>query len=117
LHASYKASPPGEVEPITLEPFLGYARRALEGRGFFALTHSAIVPPGYASTSEVATYFLRTLAVEATPLDAPAQGLALRRVAGEKGFILRGYDGEDKGAHCAHLTLLPELIEAWMQKR
>jgi hypothetical protein len=117
LHAGYTSTATKAVDQTTLEPFLAYARRALEGRGYFALTHSAIVPPGYASTAEVATFFLQTLAVEATPLDEPANGLSLRRVAKEKGFVLRGYAGEDKGAHCAHLTLLPELVEAWMAAR
>ncbi|MBL9021873.1 MAG: hypothetical protein JNL21_06710 [Myxococcales bacterium] len=117
LHAGYKVEKTKEIDAVTLEPVLTYGRRALEGRGYLALTHSAIVPPGYASTSEVATYLLTTLAVESTPIEAGSTGLALRRVAKEKGLVVRGYAGDDKGAHCAHLTLLPELIEGWMAAR
>jgi hypothetical protein len=116
LHASYRTGL--EIEPTTLDPFLVYARRALEGRGYLALSHSAIRPPGYASTEEVATFLLHTLAVEATPLDKPSgTGLTLTRLAREKGFSVRGYAGQDKGAHCAHLELLPELLEGWKTER
>ncbi|NUO49937.1 MAG: hypothetical protein HOV80_13870 [Polyangiaceae bacterium] len=116
LHASYRTG--FEIEPTTLEPFLVYARRALEGRGYLALSHSAIRPPGYASTEEVATFLLHTLAVEATPLEKPSgTGLTLTRLAREKGFSVRGYTGQDKGAHCAHLELLPELLEGWRTER
>jgi hypothetical protein len=116
LHASYRTG--FEIEPTTLEPFLVYARRALEGRGYLALSHSAIRPPGYASTEEVATFLLHTLAVEATPLEKPSgTGLTLTRLAREKGFSVRGYAGQDKGAHCAHLELLPELLEGWKTER
>lgn len=116
LHASYRTGL--EIEPATIEPFLVYSRRALEGRGYLALSHSAIRPPGYASTEEVASFLLHTLAVEATPLDRPSgTGLLLTRLAQEKGFSVRGYAGQDKGAHCAHLELLPELLDGWKNQR
>jgi hypothetical protein len=116
LHASYRTGT--EVEPSTLEPFVAYGRRALEGRGFLGLSHSAIEPPGYASTEQVATYLLETLRVEASRVDAPAgAGLVLRRVANEKGFVVRGYAGGNEEAHCAHLGLFPELLDAWKTHR
>ena len=33
--------------------------------------------------------------------------------AAERGFFVRGYGGADKGAHCAHLGLLPEVVDLW----
>ncbi len=116
LHAGYGRGK--TVNPTTLEPFLSHARAALEGRGFFGLTHSAVAPPDYASTAEVGSYFLEVLRVDAEPVDAAADGaLRLSRVAHEKGFVLRGYTGTDRGSHCAQLGLLPELVEAWQRSR
>lgn len=117
LHAGRAGGGKG-VDASKLGPFVAAARRALDGRGTFALTHSRIVPPDYASTEEVATWLLGELGVRSNRVEAPAQGgLALVRIAEERGFTVRGYAGGDAEAHCAHLGLLADLVEDWMEKR
>lgn len=99
-----------------LRPFEDAGRRALgEPRFAFVLTHSEVATHGYASTAEVATSLIERLKVRSSLVNGTGVR-GLRRVAEERGFVLRGYGGSDKGAHCAHLALLPELIEVWRGK-
>jgi hypothetical protein len=115
LYGSYA----GDARTIVgdaLLPFESAARRALDKPRFtFLLTHSEVATHGYASTGEVATWLIEQLSVRSSLVNGTgARGL--RRVAEERGFALRGYGGSDKGAHCAHLALLPELIEIWRSR-
>ncbi|MFO0553985.1 MAG: hypothetical protein U0271_36735 [Polyangiaceae bacterium] len=115
LYASYK---PGgvEVDLDALEPFEAAARRALMETHFtFALTHSEVPTYGYASTGEVATALLSSMVVRASIVPNSAER-GLHRVAEEGGFVLRGYGGSDRDAHCAHLSLIPEIVEIWQSR-
>lgn len=115
LYGSYR---PGthEVVAEALEPFETAARRALSGPRFaFLLTHSDVQTDGYATTAEVATVLLDRLVVRSHLVKTEgARGMS--RVAEERGFVVRGYGGRDKGAHCAHLALLPEIVDVWRSK-
>jgi hypothetical protein len=110
LHAGY--GPDGHsLAAAQIAPFLTAARDAVRGASFFYLTHSEIPTSGYASTSETASFLLQQLAVQ--PAEAspdPLDPLPLRRLVDEGRFFLRGYDGTDKAAHCAHLRLLPRIL-------
>lgn len=115
LYGSYR---PGTrtVAEEGLAPFEAAARRALDQPRFaFLLTHSDVGTDGYATTGEVASTLLSNLVVRADRVTTD-QSRGLVRVAHERGFVVRGYKGNDKGAHCAHLALLPELIDVWRSK-
>lgn len=113
LDSLYAGYAPGRraVEPLTLVPFLETARSALRGGPTFFLTHTAIATQGYASTGEVATFFLDQLGLKASPVDSnPGDIRPLRRIAEEGRFSLRGYEGADRDAHCSQLHLLPSIL-------
>lgn len=115
LYGSYRGAT-HNVAVESIEPFELAAKRALESPRFaFILTHSNVETIGYASTKEVATTLLDRLVVRASLLKVTGER-GMQRVAEERGFVLRGYGGSDKGAHCAHLALLPELIDVWRSK-
>jgi hypothetical protein len=116
LYGSYVGGRGHTVDAERLASFEALARRALiEPRLSFILTHSEVPTDGYASTHEVADLLLERLVVRADR--TRAQGVrALTRRAEEKGLVVRGYAGEDRDAHCAHLALLPELIELWQER-
>jgi len=118
LYASYEGT--GNARhPAAVPRFLAAAKRSLEGDHFtFALTHSEILPPGYASTAEVADALLAELFVRSERVErSDPNGMSLSRIAGERGFVLRGYKGNDAAAHCGHLRLLPELLDVWRAHR
>jgi hypothetical protein len=113
LYGSYVGGTGRVVDAERLAPFETLARRALvEPRLSFILTHSDVPTDGYASTREVADALLERLVVRVDRTRA-AGTRALTRRAEEKGLVVRGYAGEDRDAHCAHLALLPELVELW----
>jgi hypothetical protein len=102
-----------ELDPARVAPFLGAARAALAGGPAFYLTHTDIATPGYASTSEVASFLLGALGVAPSPVEA-AEGAGpfpLRRMAEQGRLWIRGYAGADRDAHCAQLHLLPRILK------
>jgi hypothetical protein len=110
VHAAFDAQRAPDARQ--LEPFLRAGRRALEQPRFgFLLTHSSIVTEGYASTTQSADALLELLRVSSDRVDSPtALGLRQVRIARERGFELRGFEGTGPEDHCAQLGLLPELL-------
>ncbi|MCS6899858.1 MAG: hypothetical protein RMJ98_02040 [Myxococcales bacterium] len=119
LHAGYKEGTKDEVRGVQIEQFLEFARAAAAKKKFLFLSHSSIIPPGYASTTEVARYLVGEL-------DGKFKKASRKDVLGlqmisrfDKGnFLVRGYDGNDKPDHCAHIGLIADvlkthLIPAW----
>jgi hypothetical protein len=120
-----------------LRIFAAAAQQAAAGKILFTMTHSAIEPPTYAGTSAAASYLLRE--VGATPnigalFELPPRvklaccehavnpRLEQRLVPTSDTRVgllhIRGYTGETKEHHMAHLlqmaaTVLPELAERW----
>lgn len=95
-----------------LAPFVNLADRALHDGAVVVLTHSAIVPPGYASTTEVADHLLEQLGGRRRYGGLVARhGVELKTRYDEGSFHLRGYTGTGKGAHCAHLAMLGEILK------
>lgn len=117
LHADY--AEPGSSTPKgkPLVPFIDFAKQALRGDKEMLITHSEIVPPGYASTSETSAYVLEALGVRTKPAKGNAFGLELFTQFRSGDLGIAGYRGKDKPAHCAHLQLLrdivPRLEKSW----
>ena len=95
-----------------------YAARAASGNAIFFMSHSAIVPPGYASTSEVADYIINEMGGVRTPRQG-VNPFGAELVSGfdRRGMHVRGYLGGDKPAHCAHAELLAETVRDSSSRR
>lgn len=111
LHASYAPSS-REPDQGSLRPFVEAARAAKDGDGFFmAVTHSAIVPPDYASTTECCAALEKALGVKEEPVgwagEVPLPPTGQLRVGR---LVMTGYAGSDQAAHCNQLRLLPGLM-------
>ncbi|MFO0614088.1 MAG: hypothetical protein U0414_15960 [Polyangiaceae bacterium] len=107
LHASH---PIGKGQ---LDGFIRAGKRAAAGNEpfFFSMAHSAIIPDGYASTTETASYVItRTGLHRQDVVDGGQDRLPLRSVAQKGKFEVRGYAGNDKAAHCDQLRLLPIIL-------
>ncbi len=125
------------LDPLRLKAFSDYAKRAAAGEKLFFITHSNIVPTGYAGTRETSDALLKEVGISREKLsDTPVMptltslvGVVakdrvkpLRPVSqAQKGLLtVRGYTGETPEDHMSHLmqmseTALPALVERWSE--
>jgi hypothetical protein len=111
MHAGYYGDGLNEAQ---LEPFVRYAKRAASGKALMIVSHSSIIPPGYASTTETANYLINELGgrpqrAKARPSDP--MGLDLLGRFDKGGFHVRGYAGGSELDHCAHLGLYRDILK------
>lgn len=106
LHAS---KPIGKGQ---LDGFIRAGKRATNDSAFFfAMVHSAIIPEGYASTTDTANYVLTRVGAHRQEVTDGGQDLLPLRTVAQKGrFEVRGYAGNDKAAHCDQLRLLSIIL-------
>lgn len=110
LHAGYVGEGLNEKQ---LEPFVHFARRAAQKRALMLVSHSSIVPPGYASTTETANFLIHSLGGRPTRARSRASdpmGLELLARFDRGGFHVRGYAGAAELDHCAHLGLYRDIL-------
>ncbi len=101
-----------------IEQFVDYARLATKKKRFMFLSHSSIIPPGYASTTDVAKYIVGELGgtlKKASRKDVLGLEMLDRFDKGD--FHVRGYDGNDKPDHCAHIGLIRDVVKVHLAPR
>lgn len=117
MHTGYLG---GKLDEAQLKPFVGYARKAAAGQRLMFISHSSIIPPGYASSTETARHLVRALGGEprtAKPRKGDPWGLDLNSRYDRGGLHVRGYDGNDKPDHCAHIGLFRDVLSVHLAKR
>jgi hypothetical protein len=117
LHCDYQGD--GFVQ-TTLEPFVRFAKEAAASRRLMIVSHSSIIPPGYASTTETANFLVnelggRSRAVRARGSDPMGLELVSRYDAG--GFHVRGYAGNRELDHCAQVGLYRDILKVHLAPR
>jgi hypothetical protein len=118
LHAGYIDEQAHSLKQDQLTPFVAFAKRAAQKQTFMFMSHSSIIPPGYASTTEVAKYMVQRLGGK--PKKASRQdvlGLDMIERFDKGNFHMRGYTGEDKPDHCAHIGLMADIVRAHLEPR
>jgi hypothetical protein len=114
LHAGYQeGGKKGQVRAAQISQFVDYARLAVKGKRFLFLSHSSIIPPGYASTTEVAQHVVGELGGKLKKAHRK-DVLGLEMIdRWDKGKVhVRGYEGDDKPDHCAHIGLIADVMKA-----
>jgi len=117
LHAGYSGRSLNEAQ---LEPFIEFSARAARGRRLMVVTHSSIIPPGYASTTETANFLVLKLGArprKAKPRASDPMGLELISRFSRGGFHVRGFAGNDTLDHCAHLGLYRDVLSMHLAPR
>jgi hypothetical protein len=139
IHSGWLPERPNAVNPLQLEPFLGAAHAAALGRMLFTVTYSKITPETYAGSRETARFLLNEVKTDGpvfTDLSKAPPYLKLESMknavskederslvpfeeARVGNFHIRGFKGNGKGDHMAHLfqmgaTLVPELAARWV---
>jgi hypothetical protein len=118
LHAGYADESAKTLKVAQIQPFIDFAKEAAGGDRFMFMSHSSIIPPGYASTTEVAHYVVKQL--RGKPKKANREdvlGLDMIDRYDRRKFHMRGYTGEDKPDHCAHLGLMADVVRVHLEPR
>ena len=118
LHVGYVDEQARSLKVEMIEPFVAFAKRAAAKKSFMFMSHSSIIPPGYASTAETAGYVVKEL--KGKPKKATRQdvlGLDLYERFDKGNFRMRGYTGNDKPDHCAHIGLMADIMRVHLGNR
>lgn len=118
LHTGYEQ--PGVLNGLKLAPFVDFARRAARGQTLMFVSHSSIVPPGYASTTETANYLVWGVGGQpalATARDSDPMGLELISRYSRGDFHVRGFSGNGTLDHCAQLGLYRDVLSVHVAPR
>jgi len=116
LHTGYESGKPGPKESALqtgpLEPFLEYARMAVQGSRRMTIVHSEIFPGTYASTTETADWLLKQLDLKRRAV--LRWGPMRTQILGETqqgNLTVRAFAGNSAPDHVDLLHALPELLE------
>lgn len=109
LHAAYDRS--GAPDARQLAPFVSFAQEAAGGERLMVVTHSAIVPPGYASTTETAAALVRAAT------NAPPPASTATYAVDARDLHVRGFGGKHAPDHEAHLHMIGALLDRWLVLR
>jgi hypothetical protein len=117
LHAGYVD---GHVDDRQFGGVVEFAKQAATGHGFLFFSHSSIIPPGYASTTETAHWLVWSVGgrPQAARQKGPSvMGLELISRFDREGFHERGFVGNDKMDHCAHIGLFRDVLKVHIVPR
>jgi hypothetical protein len=117
LHAGYVDN---HVDGRPIAGVIDFAKRAANGERFMFVSHSSIIPPGYASTTETAHWLVWSVGGKPLPArrrKAEVMGLDLISRFDREDFHVRGYSGNDKMDHCAHIGLFRDVLQAHIVPR
>lgn len=117
LHCGYSGRSLNEQQ---LKPFMEFSALAASGRRLMVVTHSSIIPPGYASTTETANFLVMKLGgrpVRSQPRASDPMGLELISRYSRGGFHVRGFAGNDTLDHCAQIGFFRDVLKVHVQPR
>lgn len=120
IYCGYTGDPKEHrVDPALMEGFRRFGVEAAAGRKTFLLSHSALVPDGYASTGEVADFLIAAVGggpAEAKRLDW-AEGWAQTRAFSRGRFVVLGFAGTEGADHMNHLRRISRLWARYLAIR
>lgn len=100
----------GTLNAIKLDPFLEFARQAVDGHKEMLITHSEVFPGTYGSTTETATHLAAELGLaKEAVLEWGPIGMQLLSRAEAGGLTILGFAGNTAPDHVDHLHALPFL--------
>ncbi len=97
-----------------------FAKLAAAGKRLMVVSHSSIVPPGYASTTETSHYLVDAVGGHSRrmkPRSSDPMGLELIDRFDRKGLHVLGYAGNGPLDHCAHVGLFRDILSVHLAPR
>lgn len=122
LHTGYVSDNPGNrvLNQRQIQSFVDFAALASRKKRLMFMSHSSIIPPGYASTTETANLVVQAIGGRPTqtrPRAGDPMGLELVSRFSHGNFHMRGFSGNDKMDHCAHFGLLQDVARVHLAPR
>ncbi len=117
LHCGYAQN---SLNALQINSFIEFAERAAARDKFMLVSHSSIIPPGYASTTETANFLIFKVGgrpERATPRASDPMGLELVSRFSKGNFHVRGFSGNDKMDHCAHIGFYRDVLKVYVKPR
>jgi LysM repeat protein len=117
LHCGYSGESLNEAQ---IASFIEFSRSATARNKLMFISHSSIIPPGYASTTETANFLIWKLGGkprQSRPRGSDPMGLDLISRYSRGNFHVRGYVGNDKMDHCAHIGLYRDVLKVHIKPR
>ncbi|HMA95208.1 MAG TPA: hypothetical protein VKP30_21110 [Polyangiaceae bacterium] len=120
VHSSFTDLRRRVIADHQLSSVVAFAKRAIARDKLFAITHTAIQTPDFASTTETAEKILGLLSITPSMIldKRPGQEPPPTSIAEQGDFVLMGFSGNDKHAHAVQQwalgrTLWARLAERW----
>ncbi len=118
LTAGVLAASGKRINDRPLEPFLRFAREAVARRREMVVTHSSIVPPDYASTTETAAVLIDAVNAPREYTEEPDEnGMTLTMRADLGDFHVLSYRGETARDHIQQLHLVARVMRDFVLPR
>ena len=103
-------------QPIAM--FSAFAKRAAAGETLMFVSHSSIIPPGYASTTETADYLVHEVGGKLRDTHgAGPMGMTMITRYSKGNFHVRGFSGNDKMDHCAQIGEYRDVLRVHVRPR
>ena len=101
----------GAMDTTNLLAFADFARAAMRGEKRFLVTHSEIFPGTFASTTETASWLLRSLGLQRKPvLKWGPRGMQQLSEVKSGNFEVLGFAGNSAPDHIDQLHAMPEFL-------
>ena len=109
------------VDLKMIRSFIRFAKDAVAARKTMVITHSAIIPPDYASSTEATQALLTAIEVPTSVIDETTasswRGMTLVKRADAGNLHVRGFKGRGPRDHFQHLYLIGEVLRSWVVPR
>jgi hypothetical protein len=116
IYCGYTGDPKKrQVDPALMDGFRRFAVEAAAGRKTFLLTHSALVPEGYASTAETAAFLIQALGGKPDTAHVEWAPGWMQTSAFSRGrFLVLGFAGTEGPDHMSHLRQIHKLWKRYI---
>lgn len=112
------------VDLRMMRSFIRFAKDAVAQRKTMVITHSAIIPPDYASSTEATQALLTAIDVPTRVVDETTTGnwssavpMTLVKRADAGNLHVRGFKGRGPRDHFQHLYVIGEVLRSWVVPR
>jgi hypothetical protein len=104
-----------KVDPALMDGFRRFTIEAAAGRKTLLVTHSALIPEGYASTAETADFLIDAVGGKADPVNEDwAKNWTQTRAFAKGRFVVLGFAGTEGADHMSHLRQIRQLWKRYL---